>query len=312
MASDRPVPYPTPEMWRRALITIGALGLYRLGCQIPLPGLDYDVLSNIEAAPGRGLARVSIFALGVMPIFSALLVVEIAKMAFPPLDRVAASEGGKPVRLCRVIQVAALALAALQGLGIAHALEGVGDFVDQTGLAFEVEIVAPFVAATAFLSWLGDRMTVHGLGAGFWILLVAAYVARLPNLAVTSLELARMGAASSSALPVAIGFVLLASALIVALAKARLPEEASSPFAGSGGPQVPATLIDVWPPLLAQYVPPLVIGALAVLLGVPISPSLLTFGEPLHILLTGAVIAGFGLLRASGPYCAAAMPRPSW
>ena len=68
--------------------------------------------------------------------------------------------------------------------------------------------------------------------------------------------------------------------------------------------------MDVWPPLLAEYVPALVAGALAVILRAPIDLSLLTFGEPLHILLTAVLIAGFWLLRGWARNGAAASRRP--
>jgi preprotein translocase subunit SecY len=257
-------------------------------------------------------ARLSIFALGVMPIFSVLFLAEIAKMAFPALARLAQSGGGGASQLRRVIQIAALVLAAAQGLGIAHALEAVPDLVDQPGLAYEVEIVATFVAATAFLSWLGDQITDRGCGDGFWILLAASSVARLPYFSVLTFELERQGVLGSAPVPLAICFAVAASALVVVLAKARLPEESPPLFFAGGGQQDRAARIDVWPPLLAEYVPGLVGGALAIILGVPINMSLLTFGEPLHILLTAALIAGFWLLRGWAPYGAAAMRQPVW
>ena len=302
MASDRTAPYTTPQA---LLFAIGALAVFRLGSQIPLPGLDSGALGRLASSPGGGaLARLSIFALGVTPIFSVMFIVEIAKMAFPPVARLAASDEGRaPLR--GVILIGALALAAVQGLGIAHALESVPDLVDQPGLAYELEIVATFMAATAFLSWLGDRMI-----AGFWILLIAPTIARLPYFTALTVELGRQGVVGSSVLPIAILFLVLAIALIVLLAGTRL--EPFSPFLLSRSGQDRAAWIDVWPPLLAEYVPALVAGALAVILRAPIDLSLLRFGEPLHILLTAVLIAGFWLLRGWAPGGAAASRRPIW
>ena len=56
-------PGPRSTLMARVLFTVGALLVYRLGCQIPLPGLDAEVLSRLDAGPARNV--LSIFALGV-------------------------------------------------------------------------------------------------------------------------------------------------------------------------------------------------------------------------------------------------------
>jgi len=98
MASDQAARYLTSETGRRALFTIGALCLYRLGSQIPLPGLDFNLLGKLGAS-GSTLFRVSIFALGVTPIFTVMVVAEIAKSVCPPLARYEARGEAKAGRL---------------------------------------------------------------------------------------------------------------------------------------------------------------------------------------------------------------------
>jgi len=308
MASDQAARYLTSETGRRALFTIGALCLYRLGSQIPLPGLDFNLLGKLGAS-GSTLFRVSIFALGVTPIFTVMVVAEIAKSVCPPLARYEARGEAKAGRLNRAIQFAALAVAALQGFGIARGLEGAKGIVAEPGPAFELEVVATFVAATAFLAWLAGRMTARGLGAGFWILLVVPYLVGLPTQGRMGLELAQAGYMDASALPITIGFVVLAIAVIVTLALAWLPEGLSVQAGALRSASSGAAFIDVWPPLLAQAAGTL-IGTAAVIAGMATRPYPLAFGAPLHILLMAALIAGFSYLRRSLPQGAAEIRRP--
>jgi hypothetical protein len=301
MASDRAAPYPAPQMF---LFAVGALALYRLGCQIPLPGLDSDILNYLRAEP-RGLGPVSIFRLGVTPIFTVMVLVEIAKSVCRPLARFEARGEAQALRLNRVIQVAALAVAALQGYGVARGIEGRGGFTEGPASTFEWETVSTFVAATALLGWLAGRMTVRGVRAGFWILLLAPYLARLPAQALASLELVRIRVIDPSALWITGGLIVLAMALIVLLAKACLP-------AMGGRPARVEPFLDVWPPLLALSVAGAVNATLAAILRTPTRQAPLAVGEPLHVLLVAALIAGFALLRASAPHGPGAMRRPVW
>ena len=287
MASDELGAFLTRETGRRALVTFGALCLYRLGCQIPLPNLDFDVLTHVRRPLGDALGHLSIFAVGVTPIFSALFLVEIARLGFPGLGRRGAGDDDGTPRLRRTVQILALIIAAFQGYGVARGIEGVEDFVETPGATFEATIAATMVAATALLGWLGDRITARGLGPGFWILLVAPVVARLPSAGVTIWELERVGAVDISTLPIVLVFIVAASAAIVVLAGTHAPEGARGDAS-----------IDVWPPLLAQAVPALIIGPVSAIFHVSSGP-LLTIGAPLHILLVAVLIGLFTLLRAS-------------
>jgi preprotein translocase subunit SecY len=176
-------------------------------------------------------------------------------------------------------------------------------------LTYYAMIVATFVAATALLSWLGDRITLQGFGDGFWLLLVAPYLAGLPNTAFVALELSRRGEVSASAMFAAFGCVMVAIAVTVALAKAHHGQAASHGATSRSGASA-AAFVDVWPPVLAQYVPALVVVALSLILGAQIQASLLAFGNPLHLLMIATLIVGFTLLRASAPDGVVAAGRP--
>jgi preprotein translocase subunit SecY len=288
MAIDRPVSSPIS----RALLVLGVLVVYRVGCTIPLPWLDPAALASL-GAPMVSKERVSIFALGVMPIFSVLTVVEIAKMAFPAFGR------APTARFFYATRIAALAIAAFQGHAIASAFEQIHGLVIEPGATFELEMVATFVAATALLGWLGDRISFRGANEGFWLLLVAPFLAGIPRQAAYAFELTKVGAVSSIAIFVVIVYFVVAIPIIVLFARAWLwrDPQTGAP-AGSATPDDRVGFIDLWPSLLAKYVPTLLSGVLLIGLGGGTDLSILAYGAPLHILITGALIAAFAFMRA--------------
>jgi hypothetical protein len=158
------------------------------------------------------------------------------------------------------------------------------------------------VAATALLAWLGEAMTRHGLGEGFWLLLLARALDRLPGAAAMGFESARAGFVSAGALPVAALFFLAASAAIVLFAKARWP---ANGLAGTAND----VFVDVWPALLADRVGDLLLFTSAVILGATHDAAFFAIGSPARVLLMAPLIAGFTYLRAPyAPGGAAARP----
>src|SRR5262245_41235866 len=74
-------------------------------------------------------------------------------------------------RLDRYVLIGSLPIAAVQGAGIASALEKMRNVVDEPGPQFRLMAIATFVAATALLVWLAAMISRHGLGSGVWVLL---------------------------------------------------------------------------------------------------------------------------------------------
>jgi hypothetical protein len=287
IASFSPGRSPSGDIGRRLLVTLGALVLLRLGRQIPLPGLDFSGATQMSRDL---LLRVSIFGFGVTPIFSILFVVEIAKLAFPAIGDRQARDARFADRLRRLVLALAVVLAASEGVAFAHALENIAGLVPDPGWTFDLSVAATLAAATAFLGWLADRVTRHGLGDGFWLLLVATPLAGLPAAIAGMLELLRLGVIGPGAIFCAFAYFALAGALIVALAIARGRREGGF---GLG-------FVDVWPPLLAEYLGSYALSALLYLLpGFALTSASIGIGSPLRLFVTAILILGFNLMRAS-------------
>ncbi len=278
---------------KRLAVTLGALALYRLGLQIPLPGLSADAVSGVAAHDGELPWRLSVFALGVRPLFEILFLFEIACLAFPPLRRAAANHDRG---FERGLLLCAAALAAFRGVVLAFALEARPDFVEEPGVGFVVGIVATFVGATALMIWLCGRVQIAGIGDGFWVLLAAPIVASFNADARNLAAFARTGALSSGALAADLTFVALAVAALVAARLARTPSPAPSADRRAQLPEI------LWPPILAYYLA----AALPGLLSLAASPALrrdylwlVNFGGPLRLAAVALMILAFTAMRRS-------------
>ena len=219
MAHSQDTSPSMPELMTRLAVTLGALAIYRLGTHLPLAGIDQAALANLFRRSGSGLAveRVSIFALGVSPILSALLVVELARLASERFnDWAGATPNAR--RVDHYVLIGSLLLAALQGYGMATSLERAENLVAEPGPQFQLNAVVTFVAGTALLVWLAALISRHGVGSGFWILLLAPYLASLPGLALSVYEAVHSGIMSEAALVAVLAYVLIAMATVAALA----------------------------------------------------------------------------------------------
>jgi preprotein translocase subunit SecY len=275
MAKDI-APLLQSPMARRLLFTAGALLVYRLGCQIPVPGLNTEALLRLN---GLSLETVSIFALGVTPFLSALFVFEFIKLIVPPLSRWETAKPENTRRLSRYVYYVALVMAGLQARGVASALIEISGLID--GPEWEIPITITLVAGTILLGWFGDRITARGLGNGFWLLVITPTLVNLPAAAAGSFELLRMGSVSQNALAAAYLFLAVATALVVVTA---VTGRATTESRVSG-----ADFASVWPPLLATYITSFVVAFFS-----------LQAGGAAHLILIAVLIAAFTWLQSLG------------
>ena len=251
---------PANIFLQRLAFTIGALLIYRVGSGIPVPGLDTDLLTLMSRTPS--IERLSIFALGVTPIFSALLVFEFLKLVFPPLARWEAADRTHARRLYNVVYAVAVAMAAIQAYSIAVALQDVPGGL--SGLEWILPIAATMTAGVMLLGWLGDRISRHGVGTGFWLILILPQLIALPSTMAIAMHRMQQGAVTLDALVVTTVFLLMAltaEVVVVLLDRNRraIPANAERPEYRVSGPDFAL----VWPPLLGLYTSDFVISLLS-------------------------------------------------
>ena len=191
-----------PDLRRRILFTIMMLVVFRFGAHIPVPFLSPDAMKAFLGAGGTDLfslfdvftggafSNATVMALGVSPYINASIIIQLLTVAIPSLERLAKEgvEGRK--KLNKITRYLGIVLAFVQGAGLYVTLynmsvtNGINAITNPGVLAFFV-IVLTFTAGTAFIVWLGERITEKGLGNGVSLIIFAGIVSRIPSAAVS-------------------------------------------------------------------------------------------------------------------------------
>ena len=201
------------ELKKRIWFTLGALIVYRLGTWIPLPGIDPSILQDIfqqqaggildmfNMLSGGAFARMTIFALNIMPYISASIIMQLLQAIHPHFEALKKEGEVGRKKLNQYTRYGTVALAALQAYGIAVGLEGMtgsqGAAVGEPGAFFRATTVITLVGGTMFLMWLGEQITARGVGNGISLIIFAGIVAEMPAALVGTMELGRTGALSA-------------------------------------------------------------------------------------------------------------------
>lgn len=260
-------------------VTLAALVAYRIGAFLPLPGINLEAVaadSNFRSI----LGRLSILALGVLPWFFALTFVEFFRLILPQAWTARFTSYGHAEPFSRVVIGLALAIAALQGLGVAEALTAQGKMVLQPGTAFLTSTVVSFVGGTALLMGLGLLIERQGLGHGFWILLAASILAQLPSHISLMLVMLKEGMASPAASSIAVASVAAIVALIVGILEARRRAN------------LPNVEKFIWPLVLASLVSALIVDIAVLILPVGSDDEINALAKMLTSEPAGFVIGG--------------------
>jgi preprotein translocase subunit SecY len=211
------------ELKKRIWFTLGALLIFRLGTYIPLPGINADALAQafqrqsggvlglFNMFSGGAVARMAIFALGIMPYISASIIIQLMTSVIPTLEQLKKEgEQGRKI-INQYTRYGTVLLGCIQAYGISVGLEGSTGIVTDPGMFFRISTVITLVGGTMFLLWLGEQITGRGIGNGTSLIIFAGIVANLPQAISGTLELGRTGALSRSLI---VAILLLALGLI--------------------------------------------------------------------------------------------------
>jgi preprotein translocase subunit SecY len=196
------------DLRRRLVFLLLALVVYRVGCHIPVPGIDPaqleqlfkgqqgGILSLFNMFSGGALSRFTVFALGIMPYISASIIMQMMTYVVPSLESLKKEGESGRRRITQYTRYGTLGLAIFQSLGIALALEGSPGLVISPGMGFRLTAMVSLTSGTMFLMWLGEQITERGLGNGISILIFGGIAAGLPSAIGGLFELVRTGAMS--------------------------------------------------------------------------------------------------------------------
>lgn len=221
-----------PELRRRVLFTLIMLAVYRIGVQIPTPGINGEALSaffNQNAGTlfgmfnmfsGGALENFSIFALGIMPYISASIIIQLLTVVIPKLEALKKEGESGTRKITQYTRYGTIVLSVIQGSFIATGLQGMtgpgGEaIVLDPGLQFKLMTMLTLTSGTAFIMWLGEQMTERGIGNGISLIIFAGIVARGPAAIVNSIQLVQAGEIAMFFVPFLVLFMLGIIAIIV-------------------------------------------------------------------------------------------------
>jgi preprotein translocase subunit SecY len=198
------------ELRQRLLFVLGALIVYRIGCYIPVPGVNPEAMLELMKTQegtivdmfnmfsGGALERFSLFALNVVPYISASIIVQLLVQIVPSLKAIQKEGESGRRRITQWSRIGAIPLAVFQAAGIATALQASGanngiPVVYAPGMGFVLTAVVSLTAGTMFLMWMGEQITERGIGNGVSLIIFAGIVAGLPGAVLNTLQQANSG-----------------------------------------------------------------------------------------------------------------------
>ncbi|MGN6161179.1 MAG: preprotein translocase subunit SecY [Marmoricola sp.] len=192
--------FRTPDLRRKLLFVLFIVVLFRLGSQIPTPGVNVTAIhtclngktgtlySLINLFSGGALLQLTIFALGIMPYITASIILQLLTVVIPRLDALRKEGQAGQAKITQFTRYLTLGLAILQGTGIVALarsgtlLQGCNNILYDPN-SFNSALIMVFVmtAGTAVIMWLGELITDRGIGNGMSILIFTQVVARFPS-----------------------------------------------------------------------------------------------------------------------------------
>ena len=198
------------DLRNRIIFTIFILAVYRFGTFVPLPGIDPDQLKIMMEGNQKGLlgmfnvfaggavSRMAIFALGIMPYISSSIIVQLLTGVSDYFKNLKSQGTIGRQKITQITRYGTVLLATIQGYGLSVGLESSENLVINPGIFFKLTTVTTIVAGTIFLMWLGEQITQRGIGNGISLIIFSGIVAEIPRALVTTFELGRTGAISST------------------------------------------------------------------------------------------------------------------
>jgi len=217
--------FKIPELKKRILFTLGLLVVYRVGVNVPVPGIDSAALAEIfnrfrgvlgivDLFSGGALERFSIFALGIMPYISSSIILQLLTVVIPHLERLSKEGEQGRKKITQYTRYGTVLLSVIQGFGISYGLvQGNANAIPAA--VFIPLTVITLTAGTAFIMWLGEQITERGIGNGISLIIFAGIVARAPAAVGATLELLRSGTMNIFLVLILLVFMAIVVAFII-------------------------------------------------------------------------------------------------
>ena len=243
--------FKVKEIRKKIWITLLLLLIFRIGCYIPVPGIDSDVFGNaianydflelMSSITGSSLSNATLFALGISPYINASIIIQLLTVGIPALERLSrqGEEGRK--KIAQITRYVTILLAVAQAIGIIvniaingeeSALKlvmfggGEGGLLSDTAATWigGIFLVVVYTAGAMLVMFIGERITEYGIGNGISLIIFVGIISTAGLTIVT--KLSQIGSAEYGLAPLweVIGFIVLTLLEFTAIVAVDLSE----------------------------------------------------------------------------------------
>lgn len=233
--------FSIPELRKRIFMTLFLLAIFRIGAHIPTPGVDGQALSQffqsaennilgfLDMFTGGALAKLTVFAMGVMPYISASIIMELLAVVIPTLAELKKRGSEGRATITKYTRYLTVVVAAIQGLAISIGIENMeingSKIVFIDGWQFRFIATLTLTTGTMFLVWLGEKITSFGVGNGMSLIIMAGIISAFPSAISNTYNLMQSGTVQIIPLIIAVAIMAFAFVAIVFMetSQRRLP-----------------------------------------------------------------------------------------
>lgn len=279
--------FKVPELRKKILWTIVLVAVFRMGSHIPLPGINSDYLKSLSQSggllgfydmiSGGAFSRSSILALGVMPYINASIIVQLLTVAIPQLEQLSKEGENGRKKIQSATRYVAFGISFILAYGIFATISSSGA---TAGLQLIQKIIVVFalVVGSTFCMWLGDQLTVKGIGNGTSVLIFVNIISRVPVTIASMMTLKESGSASIVEVVLFGVFIvlMLGTILYFSLSERRIPVQYAGKFASGNSNMIKSQ---------STHIPLSIIGS--AVLAIIFSMSVMDFPKTIATLFGG-------------------------
>lgn len=214
------------EIRDKILFTFAMLVVIRIGSQLPVPGVNGEYFRNwfaaqsdgafsfFDAITGGSFLNMSILALNISPYITSSIIIQLLTIAIPKLEEMQRDGEDGRKKMTAITRYVTVALALVQSTAMSVTFGRQGYLTDFNALNVITSIVT-LTAGSAFLMWVGERITEKGIGNGISIVLVINIISRLPEDLSNLFEQFVFGKAPATAILAAVIIFAIIVAMVV-------------------------------------------------------------------------------------------------
>ncbi|MDZ4993000.1 preprotein translocase subunit SecY [Clostridium perfringens] len=221
------------DLRKKIIWTVFLIAIFRMGSYIPVPGIDTDSLKALtqsgslvsfyDLISGGSFSRFSIFALGVVPYINASIIMQLLTVAIPKLEQLSKEGDDGRKKIQKITRYASIVIGAITAYGTYVIINNVGALKSTSPVSMFLILLTLIVGST-FLMWLGDQITVKGVGNGTSLIIFANILSSLPMTGYQIYNLSKIGKINIVEVALFIFFTLalLAGVIYLSLAERRI------------------------------------------------------------------------------------------